>query len=130
MNEDLKDVLAKTLRGDMSYSEAYIILNNAKKELELMIGVVKEKAILEAKEQGKEGIVFNGFKAVYATKKNYDYSNTPQVKDAEYRLKMAQENAKKALESDNGHFIDLDTGDVYNPPIIKLSEFVQVKEVK
>ena len=117
IKETVAEITTAVENGEVNALEAFI---NLKKIEEIIKQVKKNVDDLVIEEAAKYSTkTFTTFDAEVTLKNSasrYDFSNIPEIVTRELELKALKDKHKAAIKSD---VIDLDTGELIEPPIVK-----------
>lgn len=103
--------------GEANAATVYAELYALSKELESAIATVKEQAITEVKQYGREGLTSNGYNFTTSNAGGrWNYSGVSVLTSLTERIKKVQEMAQVASKTGAGVF-DPDTGELIEPAV-------------
>ncbi len=117
----LSEIVANVARGNSDPLAAYAELKTIERELKFAIGEVFPSAMDSAEAFESKNFAYRGFMFQRsAGRANYDFSDIPEIVEAEAHLKQLKERSKQALKVD-GLLITAD-GEEVQPPKVKYSK--------
>jgi len=117
IKETVVEITTAIQNGEVNALEAFIKLKQIEEVIKQVKKNVDDLVIDEAAKYSSK--TFTTFDAEVTLKKSasrYDYSNIPEIVTKELELKAIKDKHKAALKTD---VIDLDTGELIEPPIVK-----------
>lgn len=112
----IKDLAIKVFNGELKALDAYAELHAIKKDLDDAIESVKEQAITDVIEYGKEGTVINGYRFIKTNAAGrWMFGNVTLYNQYKDKLKNIEELAKMA--SKTGGHVTTEDGEVIEPAV-------------
>lgn len=126
MSNVINETIQKANNGEITFIDAYLIINEISKQVEAAKEAIKKQAYDEIEKTGEKNYNYNGYVLSCGSKATYSYKHIKIWNEEKLKLAEIEEKAKAALKLN----LDADskTGETIEPAIVTYSYFPKIEK--